>query len=176
MKIPALNTTRRPETITTTGRIIFTRGEKMNTHLSSSTFHQAEPRQVLSHNPVFSEDLRLHYRYHQNRAVIEFEDGVEYSMKEALILARGGAKGHDLQMLHEAKKLFTGVFLTETDLQQGELFNGCLQVGDRQGEEDALVKKNTKSEKTSDKSIKTDRKTSSRKQKYHNPLQTSLWS
>jgi hypothetical protein len=143
-------------------------------------------RQVLSHNPVFSEDLGLHYRYHQNRAVLEFEDGVEYSIKEALILARGGAKGHDLQMLHEAKKLFTGVFLTETDLQQGELFNGCLQTWSRQGPacrpqsgrkgEATLVKKNTKSEKTSDKSIKTDRKTSSRKQKYHNPLQTSLWS
>ena len=106
----------------TTGRIMFIKEDLMNTRASSSFRNLAGLQ-----NPVYSEDLELHYQFHRNRGVLEFEDGVEYTVRESLIISKGRPKPEELKKLHEIKKIFNGEFLTKEDLQERELFYGADQ-------------------------------------------------
>lgn len=151
----------------------------MNTRASSSLRKLAGLQ-----NPVYSEDLELHYQFHRHRGVLEFEDGVEYTVKESLIISRGRPQPEDLKKLHEIKRTFNGEFLTQEDLQERELFYGDEQTrviykeGDGTGKGTRKEKNSTTEKelaKTADKGLKATRKASARKQKYRDPLQTSLW-
>lgn len=154
---------------------MFIKEDLMNTRASSSFRNLAGLQ-----NPVYSEDLELHYQFHRNRGVLEFEDGVEYTVRESLIISRGRPKPEELKKLHEIKKIFNGEFLTKEDLQERELFYGADQTGDTFKEDKGTGKKENRTSgkepaKTSDKGIGATRKASARKQKYRDPLQTSLW-
>jgi hypothetical protein len=132
---------------------------------------------MLANNYV--EDLGLNYRYHVNRKVLEFEDGVEYTLAEAMILSKGHAKGHDLRMIHETKKTFDGFLITKNEEQnidwreyESSASNARPSVtSERCGGET----KKDQSEKTANPGIDAKRKTPARKQKYRDPQQTSLW-
>lgn len=55
------------------------------------------------------------YRFHPNRRVLEFDDQTEYTLREAIILAKGKAGDEVLRAVHLVKRIFDGVLITEKD-------------------------------------------------------------
>lgn len=61
-----------------------------------------------------SEKLGLNYQYYPNLDQIIFEDGVCYTMREAIIVSRI-SKPMDLQAIHNVKKVFGGEIVHESE-------------------------------------------------------------
>lgn len=68
--------------------------------------------------------LNQEYRYHPNRKILEFDDGTEYTLEEAVILARGGADEDAQRAVHLVKRVFDGVLVTERQERDFLLFGG----------------------------------------------------
>ena len=123
----------------------------------------------------YVEDLDLNYRVHANRKVLEFEDGVEYTLDEALILSKGRAAGDDLKAIHLAKKVFDGELVTrrkEDEYDWKDLES--TRIADRSAGR-FTAKANEKPQKTSDTRVKAKRKASARIEEHGNAEQTALW-
>ena len=122
---------------------------------------------------VFVEELGLNYRFHENRAVLEFEDGTEYTMKEALILSRARVRGRDLRVCHEVKKIFDGVFVTENDLELLPWKDHDANPWNAgNSKRSAFAAPGEKPEKSASKGIKAKRKTSAHIEKHIDAVQT----
>ena len=63
----------------------------------------------------YARPLGLHYSYDPRDLVLVFDDGVKYTLKEAVILAKGGAKENDLRAIHKVKAVFFGEVLDPDD-------------------------------------------------------------
>lgn len=59
-------------------------------------------------------ELDQSYRF-ENGAMI-FEDGVQYTVQEAVLLSKGNCSPLDLQAIHEIKKLFGGSIIALNDM------------------------------------------------------------
>lgn len=71
---------------------------------------------------MYVPELDQNYRYHRNRQVLEFDDGTEYSLREAVILAQGRAGEDTLKAVHLVKRTFNGVLMTEAEERDFLLF------------------------------------------------------
>jgi len=65
--------------------------------------------------------LEQNYRYHKNRKILEFDDGTEYTLREAVIMSQ--AKDTDVKAVHLVKQVFDGVLMTERELVDFLFFN-----------------------------------------------------
>lgn len=71
-----------------------------------------------------SEKLGLNYEYWPNLDQIIFEDGVCYTMREAIITSRI-SKPVDLKALHLVKTVFGGEIIHESEAQKQEAEDKC---------------------------------------------------
>lgn len=67
--------------------------------------------------------LNQNYRYHDNRKILEFDDGIEYTLREATIMAQGRANDEDQRAIHLVKQVFDGVVMTEREIDDFLFFN-----------------------------------------------------
>jgi hypothetical protein len=66
--------------------------------------------------------LDQNYRYQDNRKILEFDDGTEYTLREAAIIAKGKPNDDDLRAIHLVKRIFDGVVITEQEEKDFILF------------------------------------------------------
>jgi len=66
--------------------------------------------------------LNQEYRYWNSRKILEFDDGTEYTLREAVIIAQGKPKDEDLCAIHLVKQVFDGVVMTEKEIVEFLLF------------------------------------------------------
>jgi len=66
----------------------------------------------------YSRQLNLHYSYDPREMVLIFDDGVKYTLNEALVLSRGGAKKNDLEAIHKVKAVFHGEIIDPRDCRE----------------------------------------------------------
>ena len=66
--------------------------------------------------------LNKNYRYHDNRKILEFDDGTEYTLREAVIIAQGKPTDEDQRAIHLVKQVFDGVVMTEREIKDFLLF------------------------------------------------------
>jgi len=62
-----------------------------------------------THQPQYVRALNQHYRMTEDGDELVFDDGVRYTVREAMILAKGGAKDEEIRAVHAVKKIFRGV-------------------------------------------------------------------
>ena len=66
----------------------------------------------------YSRQLNLHYSYDPRDMVLIFDDGVKYTLNEALVLSRGGAKKDDVRAIHKVKSAFFGEIVDPRDCRE----------------------------------------------------------
>jgi hypothetical protein len=66
--------------------------------------------------------LNQNYRYWDHKRILEFDDGTEYALREAVIIAKGKPNDEDLKALHLIKRVFDGVVMTEQEIDDFILF------------------------------------------------------
>jgi len=80
-------------------------------------------------------ELDQNYRYHANRRMLEFDDGTEYTLIEAVIMAKGSPAPETIRAVHEIKRIFCGTLMTEKQEKEFLLFGGkneklsCVDAG-----------------------------------------------
>lgn len=52
--------------------------------------------------------LKLHYRYDEREGILVFEDGVKYTLAEAVYLSKRRASDKEIDAIHKVKQVFGG--------------------------------------------------------------------
>jgi hypothetical protein len=108
---------------TITGRITFTRETRKKIIRSLLCGSGKEMTMLDTLAKQFVPALEQNYRYFKNRKILEFDDGTEYSLREAVLIARERPKDGDLQAIHLVKRVFDGVVSTEREITDFMFFN-----------------------------------------------------